>query len=172
MSSIVMKGGSGEPVRPWAVDKAVAPGNETLVASLRSLLADVVVVYLTAHGFHWNVKGQDFNQYHALFASIYEDTYGSVDDLAENILKLGADAPFNLTQFSALRTIPDTIVTDDPAVMAADLLSKNDALVMVLKRVFDVANSVNEQGVANFIAERIDAHQKWSWQLRASLGQQ
>jgi DNA-binding ferritin-like protein len=42
-------------------------------------------------------------------------------------------------------------------------------LIAKLKQAFNVANGENEQGVANFIAERIDMHQKWSWQLRASL---
>ena len=31
------------------------------------------------------------------------------------------------------------------------------------------ANEERQQGVANFVAERIDAHQKWSWQLRVSI---
>ena len=52
--------------------------------------------------------------------------------------------------------------------MAKDLLKSNEHVVGKLKSVFDTSNSDNEQGIANFIAERIDMHQKWSWQLKAS----
>jgi len=38
-----------------------------------------------------------------------------------------------------------------------------------LKDAFEMADAGNEQGLANFIAERIDQHQFWSWQLSASL---
>jgi hypothetical protein len=34
---------------------------------------------------------------------------------------------------------------------------------------FKAAIDLNEQGIANFLAERQDQHKKWSWQLRASL---
>jgi len=47
----------------------------------------------------------------------------------------------------------------------------NSEYISELKNTFDVANRVNEQGVANFIAERIDQHQKWDWFLKASLGE-
>ena len=46
---------------------------------------------------------------------------------------------------------------------------KNMEYIVILKNAFDVANQENEQGIANFIAERIDKHQKWNWQLKSSL---
>ena len=38
-----------------------------------------------------------------------------------------------------------------------------------LNRCFAVAESENQQGIANFIAERIDAQQKHGWMLRSFL---
>jgi DNA-binding ferritin-like protein len=35
-------------------------------------------------------------------------------------------------------------------------------------KTFNTANESNQQGIANFIAERIDMHQKWNWFLKAS----
>jgi DNA-binding ferritin-like protein len=34
-----------------------------------------------------------------------------------------------------------------------------------------MADNSREQGVANFLAERIDQHQKWHWQLKAVVKQ-
>ena len=39
----------------------------------------------------------------------------------------------------------------------------------MLKRTFDISNEIDEQGICNFIAERIDQHQFWEWQLTATL---
>jgi DNA-binding ferritin-like protein len=52
--------------------------------------------------------------------------------------------------------------------MAVDLMAANDIIIGKLKECFNTANQADEQGIANFIAERIDMHQKWRWQLKAS----
>jgi len=140
----------------------------SLTDELSELQADVTVLYFKAHGYHWNVEGSDFGQYHSLFQEIYEDIYSSIDPIAENIRKLGEYAPFKLDTLIKLTSLSDSKVDTNPKAMAKDLLKSNEQVVGKLKSVFDTANSDNEQGIANFIAERIDMHQKWSWQLKAS----
>jgi HK97 family phage prohead protease len=138
---------------------------------LTELLADVFSFYLRAHGAHWNVVGTDFAEYHKLFQKIYEDVYESVDPIAENLRKLGSKAPFQLTQFLALRTLEDAgVVSQDPRALAMDLLQANDILLDEISDAFDCATAYGQQGVANFLAGRMDQHQLWKWQLSASLG--
>lgn len=139
-----------------------------LTDELAELQADVTVLYFKAHGYHWNVEGPDFGQYHELFESIYSDVYSSIDPIAENIRKLDEYAPFKLGTLIKLTSLSDSKVDTNPKAMARDLLKSNEQVVGKLKSVFDTANEANEQGIANFIAERIDLHQKWSWQLKAS----
>lgn len=142
-----------------------------LAEGLKTALADVVALYLRAHGYHWNVEGSDFSEYHALFETIYSDVYGSIDPIAENVRKLGEFPPFRLERLVELKTLPEPTnrIANDPRSLATDLLDANEFLVKEWKALFHVANDADEQGIANFIAERIDAHQKWSWQLRASV---
>ena len=171
--SIVWNDGPGDgPITAESlVTKTATPG---LVSALKVMLADGFTIYTRAHGFHWNVRGGAFGtfaQWHQLFGAIYSDTYEAIDPTAENLLKLGSDAPFRFADLLALRTIQDVPVMPDPLAMAADLLAANEQYLGTLNRAFGEANMANEQGVANFIAERIDAHQKWSWQVRASLQQ-
>ena len=138
---------------------------------LTELLADVVSFYFRAHGAHWNVVGADFSEYHKLFQKIYEDVYESIDPIAENLRKLGSKAPFTLPEFLATRTIDDAPSTSqDPRALAMDLLQANDPLLDELSDAFDCATNYGQQGVANFLAGRIDQHQFWKWQLTASLG--
>lgn len=139
-----------------------------LTDELAKLQADVTVFYFRAHGYHWNVEGEDFSQYHNLFEDIYSDAYGSIDPIAENIRKLGEYAPFKLDTLIKLASLEDSKVPTNPRAMAKDLLEANESLIEILKSVFHTANDDDEQGIANFIAERIDMHQKWAWQLKAS----
>jgi HK97 family phage prohead protease len=138
---------------------------------LTELLADVVSFYFRAHGAHWNVVGADFSEYHKLFQKIYEDVYESIDPIAENLRKLGSKAPFTLVDFLATRSIDDAAsISQDPRALASDLLSANDILLDEISDAFDCATNYGQQGVANFLASRMDQHQLWKWQLSASLG--
>jgi HK97 family phage prohead protease len=117
------------------------------------------------------VVGADFSEYHKLFQKIYEDVYESIDPIAENLRKLGSKAPFTLVDFLATRTIDDaSSISQDPRALASDLLTANDVLLDEISDAFDCATNYGRQGVANFLAGRMDQHQLWKWQLSASLG--
>ena len=139
-----------------------------LTNDLKTFLADSVTMYFVAHGYHWNVEGQDFSQYHALFADIYEDVYSSIDTIAEDLRKLDEYAPFTLSKFIDLRTVESVEVAPNPKAMAKALLKVNEGVLVTIGKAFASATKANEQGIANFLAEREDMHKKWQWQLTAS----
>ena len=143
--------------------------NKELCQCLKVLLADVVTMYFTSHGYHWNVEGSDFAQYHGLFGEIYEDVYSSIDPIAENIRKLDDYAPFTLSDFSSLRTVKNKEVATNPKTMAKALFDMNAKLIASVNKAFKCAVSCDEQGIANFLSERDDMHKKWAWQLKASV---
>lgn len=142
-----------------------------LVSDLSTSLGDVVVFKFLAQGYHWNVRGLHFPQFHELFGEIYEEAEGATDGLAELVRKLGFDAPFLLTDLAALSKIePRQTASNDPEELAAALYAANNVVLENLNRAFECADSCNEQGVADFLAGRIDAHQKWRWQLGTVIG--
>jgi len=138
---------------------------EQLITVLRELLADTVALKFKAHGYHWNVEGENFPQAHAFFETIYEDYDSAIDPFAESLRRLDTYAPFKLSRLTSLSTVPESDVTAEFEDMALDLLRSNDAVLAKLKDAFDVASAAREQGIANFLADRIDKHSKWHWQL-------
>jgi DNA-binding ferritin-like protein len=42
-------------------------------------------------------------------------------------------------------------------------------MVVILKRVYDIAEAEGEHGFSNFLAERMDAFRKHAWMLKATL---
>jgi starvation-inducible DNA-binding protein len=140
---------------------------EQLIAALRELLADTVALKFKAHGYHWNVEGENFPQAHTFFGMIYSDYDDAIDPFAENLRRLDTYAPFKLSRLASLSTVSESDVTAEFEDMALDLLKSNDAVLDKLKDAFDIASAARQQGIANFLAERIDMHSKWHWQLSA-----
>lgn len=124
--------------------------------------------YLKAQFFHWNVEGINFQELHALFGTVYSEVYESIDSFAEKIRAMGAYAPGSNSRFSVLSVISDETEVLPAEQMVQELLQDSDNMVKVLKKVYDIAEVAGEHGFSNFLAERMDAHRKHSWQLRAT----
>lgn len=140
-----------------------------LVDDLKVHLASSVSLYLKASQFHWNIEGPNFPQYHSFLGDFYDEVSSPIDKIAEYIRTLGEYAPGGLTQFAALTIIEDQPSALDATSMMTELASSNLKLLNFLKEMFDTAVEENKQGIANFIAERIDAHEKHAWMLRSIL---
>ena len=140
-----------------------------LVGALYTLLSETTAFYLKAHGAHWNVVGENFSQYHELFEEIYEDVHASLDPIAESLRKLNSPAPAEIKDLAGMVNSAPRAEDYEAESLAADLYAANEKLLENIMVAFKVASDANQQGIANFLAERQDMHQKWSWQLRASL---
>jgi starvation-inducible DNA-binding protein len=143
-----------------------------LITSLRTLLANSVSVYFRAHGYHWNVKGINFASFHDFFEEIYGDLYGSIDPTAEWLLKLDTNADYQLSDFINNRDIPDAIAKPWNAIqMVKDLYTAIEALDECTEKCLELATAADEQGLINFLGERIDMLEKWEWQLKATFSE-
>lgn len=141
---------------------------EQLQLALKKVLADTFGMYFKAHAYHWNVVGPDFSQYHDFFGKLYEELFGAVDTIAEHIRAIDGMAPNNLTMLKDLSSLQDA----DPSApmdMFNDLLMTNNLVLVSLMRAYQLADDVDELGLANFIQDRIDIHQKHGWMLKATL---
>jgi starvation-inducible DNA-binding protein len=143
--------------------------NEELQRAAKVAFATEFSFYLKAHEFHWNVEGIHFQEYHALFETIYSEVYDIIDEFAEKIRTLGAYAPGSLSRLSMLSRVEDEDSVPDTGTMVAMLLEDSDKCCALFKIVYDVAEREGEHGFSNFLAERMDAHRKHSWMLRSSL---
>ena len=141
-----------------------------LADNLKTLLATEYAFSIKAQLFHWNVEGPDFAQLHEFFGNLYEEVYdGSIDRTAEYIRAMQDYAPGSFERFTELSQIQGQTKIPRARLMIEELLQDNDLMLNLLNEYFAVAEQENQQGIANFIAERIDAHQKHGWMLRSFL---
>lgn len=141
-----------------------------LTAAMKILLANNFVMYFKTHSYHWNIEGIMFSQYHEFFGDLYEDLYGAIDPTAEELRALDAYAPMSLMELYQYKTLEED---SSRPVLIMDMLSNltvaNNIVIESLNKVFSLASAANNQGLANFIADRLDKHKKHAWQLRASM---
>ena len=135
---------------------------------LKIAFASQYAFAIKAQNFHWNVEGIDFYQKHKMFQKIYEETYGAVDDFAENIRKIKAYTPASLYRFSALAAIDDEVEILEPQAMVAELLRDAEKMQEIMKLLFTEAENLGHHGLSNFLADRQDAFAKHAWFLRAT----
>lgn len=140
-----------------------------LIEELKTALATSFAFYLKAQYFHWNVTGKDFVQLHDFFGKLYEEVLDSIDTMAEHIRALDAYAPGGLKRMVDLSLISDTDIIPSDQEMVNILLQDNRTIIKQLNKVFQFADSENEQGLADFISQRLASHQKHAWMMRSIL---
>jgi starvation-inducible DNA-binding protein len=137
---------------------------------LSKLLADTYAVYLKTHGYHWNVEGPNFAALHQLFMAQYTEMWASIDVIAERIRALGAYAPQGYGVFGRLSDVKDGDPEQGAEAMLAELVGDHEALIGTARTARQAAEAAGDDVTASMIDDRIDAHQKHAWMLRASLG--
>jgi starvation-inducible DNA-binding protein len=149
----------------------VQEAEHTAAVAVQKVVNETIVFGIAAQRAHWNVMGENFEQYHALFGGIYEDAFDALDSIAEEIRKMDVFVE-NLTNMVMNASFKDDATETDPKSLAESLLQKNMALNETILAAFAACSAVNAQGTADVMAARDGMHKKWSWQLKSSLGEE
>jgi starvation-inducible DNA-binding protein len=135
----------------------------------KQTFAGVFLFYLQAHYYHWNVEGRHFAQDHKFFGKIYKDVQGSIDKFAEELRTLDTFAPGVFNRFMDLSQIEQDATIPSAKEMHTKLMESNAKVIESLTDLFRLLESNGLHGFGDFIAGRIDAHNKHQWMLRSTL---
>jgi len=143
-----------------------------LQASMHIVLANTFLMYIKSHGYHWNVTGPDFSEYHRFFGELYKELWESIDDIAEHIRAIDGYVIANLNTYTEIGTVE--VVKDElnpfPAeAMFMQLAVDNQRVLDSLTNARALAEEARNYGLINFIEERLDVHAKHAWMLKASV---
>jgi len=143
--------------------------HEPLADELKKHIADAYVLFTKAAGFHWNIEGDNFPQYHEFLGELYADIYSSIDRLSEYVRTLDVYALDSLADMLELTQLKEQTMELFPRELFTQLYNDIDTVSQHLEDVFDVATEQREQGIANFIADRLDAYGKHNWMIKSIL---
>jgi starvation-inducible DNA-binding protein len=144
--------------------------NQELIDAMNRVFADTYLMYFKTHTYHWNVEGPNHPQYHHFLEMIYTEVYAVVDTIAEHLRALDAYAPYDLLKVYNLSIVSkDDTPEIDAKTMMQNLLNANNVVLLSLHRAYDAADKATSLGVSNFLQDRIIAHEKHGWMLKATL---
>lgn len=140
-----------------------------VTAALKIVLADVYLLALKTHGYHWNVEGTNFPQLHELFSKQYEALFDAADEVAERVRALKDYPPGSFSEFKDIASIKEGARPADAKGMVAQLAADYDALAVDLQKGIGVAGEVDDVGSEDLLTGMLRDAQKQSWMLRAIL---
>jgi starvation-inducible DNA-binding protein len=140
---------------------------DELIEQMKVTLASTFAFYLKAHYFHWNVEGANFPQYHSFLDNLYNEVWEAVDGVAEHLRTLDSYAPGSFARYNDLSIVKDELNIPPAMSMMVKLTADNVSLIDQLTKTQALAEKNKKMGLANYLQDRIDAHEKHGWMLRS-----
>ena len=142
---------------------------EQLIEQLKVILGTNFALYLKSHGFHWNIEGANFPQYHDFLNGFYTEVWNQNDDIAEHIRQLDSYAPGSLERMLELADLEESQNIPMALAMMTELKRDNDRFIIHLRAGIVAAEQADEPAVGNFLQDLLGAHQKKAWMLRSII---
>ncbi len=135
--------------------------------ALASLLSDTFALYQNTLLAHWNVMGSGFAQLHALFKDQYEELEDATDAIAEQMRALQFLVSANFPQSDSVKSLSKS--ASNPDELLRGLLKGHEACITCATELADAAKAGKDEGTLNLAADRLNAHRKHAWMIRATL---
>jgi len=139
----------------------------TIAQGLGRLLADSYTLYPQTHNFHWNVTGPQFRELHLMFEEHYTELATAVDEIAERIRTLDVAAPGTYKAFADLSSIKEIEGVPAASEMVAILTRGHEQVVRTCREVLAPAQQAGDESTTALVSDRMRAHEKTAWMLRA-----
>jgi starvation-inducible DNA-binding protein len=137
-----------------------------LSGALNVLLADMFALYMKTKNFHWHVSGAHFRDYHLLLDEQATQIYGTTDQIAERVRKLGGTTLHSIGEIARLQRVKDNeaeYVT--PLDMLAELRDDNLQLVSHMRETHELCDEHRDVATASMLEIWIDEGERRVWFL-------
>src|SRR3954447_15540190 len=139
---------------------------DSISAALNTLLADAFALYLKTKNFHWHVSGRHFRDYHLMLDEQADAIFGTTDQLAERVRKLGGVTLRSIGQIAKLQTIQDN---DEqyvpPREMLRELMEDNKHMAAAVRKAHKLCDDHEDTGTAQLLELIVDETERRTWFL-------
>ncbi|HXE69349.1 MAG TPA: DNA starvation/stationary phase protection protein [Hyphomicrobiaceae bacterium] len=135
-------------------------------AALNRLVADAFALYLKTKNFHWHVSGPHFRSYHLLFDEQATEIFGTTDEIAERVRKIGGSTLRSIGEIGRQQTVKDNDKAFvAPGEMLSELMADNKAMAAHMRKAHQLADKHEDVATASLLETFIDATEKRTWFL-------
>ena len=140
-----------------------------MINQLNQNVADLNILYVKLHNYHWNIKGMQFMPIHKITEEFYNYIAELYDTIAERILQLD-DKPFSsIKDYLEHAQIQEESANDFSAEQVfSGIISDFSYLLGEYKEILNLAESENDVSTANLASDSIQWLEKALWMLKAS----
>lgn len=136
---------------------------------LRTILADLFVLYMKSYAVHWNYQGPKFFSVHKLTETHYQEMAVAIDEFAERIRAKKDEAPFSLAgilEAANLEELPEDGGSSDRSVR--DLANSH---LEFSRKAKELVEEIEDEDpyTADMLTAQIGAHDKAAWMLKSLL---
>lgn len=144
--------------------------SNNLVELLNKNLANLQILYVKLHNYHWNVKGMNFKSIHEMTEAYYDYFAEQYDEVAERIVQLGEKPLATLNDYLKNASLKEeSKKTFEIKYVLNSVLSDFEQLNKDFKEISKVAGESGDVPTANIADDSIAWLEKQIWMINASL---
>ncbi|MDR2168286.1 MAG: DNA starvation/stationary phase protection protein [Clostridiales bacterium] len=132
-------------------------------------IADLAVLYIKLHRFHWFVEGKLFYPLHAKFEELYDEATELYDEFAERLLAIGGAPAATMKEYLALTMISEEGNEVAPKDIFNTLIKDYSLLVDELKKGIAIAQDADDESTADLFIGTITTLEKHLWMFKMSI---
>ncbi|MBT2284651.1 Dps family protein [Paenibacillus polymyxa] len=137
---------------------------------LNRQVANLNVLYVKIHNYHWYVKGPNFFTLHVKFEEFYNEVTVQMDEIAERILTLKGSPVATMKEYLELSSIQEAAGGEDAKTMVQNLIEDFATLSNEYQEGIEVADAAEDQPTSDMLTGFKADLEKHMWMLRSFLG--
>ncbi|MBP2002591.1 starvation-inducible DNA-binding protein [Paenibacillus shirakamiensis] len=144
--------------------------NAGLEQVLNQQVANLNVLYVKIHNYHWYVKGNNFFTLHVKFEELYNEVTLKMDEIAERLLTIKGSPAATLKEYLELSTIQEATGKEDPNTMVQNLIEDFATLSESFAEGIELADQAEDDATSDLLTGFKGEFEKHMWMLRSYLG--
>ncbi|MNO25370.1 DNA protection during starvation protein 1 [compost metagenome] len=153
-----------------ADSKSTKTNKTSLEQVLNEQVANLNVLYVKLHNYHWYVKGSNFYSLHAKFEELYNEVTAAMDAVAERLLTIKGNPSATLKEYLEIATIQEATGKEDASTMVQNLVEDFATLSESFQEGVDFAEKSEDAVTADLLTGYKGDFEKHMWMLRSFLG--
>lgn len=144
--------------------------NSGVEQMLNQQVANLNVLYVKLHNYHWYVSGEQFFSLHEKFEEMYNEVTLKMDEVAERMLAIKANPAATMKEYLELATIQEASGNEDTRGMVQQLVEDFATLAEELQEGIEMAEKAEDMPTADMLTGFKTDFEKHMWMLRAYMG--
>ena len=142
----------------------------TMTEVLNRQVANMGLLYVKLHNYHWFVKGEGFFTLHSKFEELYDEITLHYDELAERLLAIGGKPVATMAETISMSSLQEASGNEQASAMVTQIINDFEQVAKEMKEGIEAAEQAGDQPTADLLTGLRQSFEKHVWMLKAYNG--